>query len=520
MAVAAPAAESVARLAWLASPAAFAEHLTAPRQGQADGLDDLRIEPWVRRPHLELISRKLVAATFKGPKRLIVLEPPQTGKTSLIGQWWPAWLHELHSRRVIDRAAVLHATYSDEYGRDWGRKVRLTLSNNADQLYTRIRRDSSAAGRWSTKAGGVHIAGGLSGTGRTGRTLVIDDPIKGELAWSKAARDAAWGWWLNTAIPRLAPDASVVVVATRYHEDDFPGRLLSPEHEGDPKEWTVVRMPAIAEDRSDPLGRAVGEPLYRPDVTQTRDQALAFWDGVRKSAGEYTWNGQYQQRPSAPKGTIFHRDKWGFHDHDYPRAWPMFIDVDCAFKSTDESSYVVVAVWAYQPGGVEPKRVLVDLLRARMDFAQTKVAVRAAAEAWPRASSKVIENKANGPAVVSDLKSVVAGMEEFDPNKYGSKEARAWAIQGDQASGRILIPRPGTEQPKTLTRFLTLCAAEGLAQPDTAADWVNGYIDELAQFPRAAHDDQVDVTTMAVLWIRERGGTFSISSPAKKSWKR
>lgn len=498
-----------ARASVLATPAKFAGWLS--KRGGGSG--DERVRRWVRRPHLDVVSSALADATFgTGPRRLLILQPPQTGKTSLSGLWWPAWLHELHARGVLPSADVLHATYNDTYGRTWGRRVRRALVANADRLAARVSPDSASAGEWETMGGGIHVAGGLGGTGRTGRFAVIDDPIKGEDAWSPAKRDEAWTWWLATMVPRLGPESVVVVNATRFHEDDFPGRLLSDDREGDPGDWHVIRIPAIAEAEDpeagigpDPLGREPGEPLVRPDMPAgDLEGAERFWDDLRRTVGEYVWLGEYQQRPTAPRGTIFLRSAWGYYEPgEVPERAPRMTSVDCAFKGTDDSSFVVVQVWAYERSGVEPKRWLVDQLRARLDFRQTKLAARAAAEVYPGAAPRVVEPKANGPAVVNDLKAEVAGMtDEFDATKMGSKEARAWACQGEQK--RVYLPRPGTEQPRMLVRFRELCRAEGVPVPDGLyAEWVLGYVDELAGFPTAAHDDQTDATTQALIWMRE-----------------
>ena len=126
------------------------------------------------------------------------------------------------------------------------------------------------------------------GTGITGRPvdlLIIDDPLKDRAeADSETIRDTCWDWWTDSLSTRLSPGASVALILTRWHEDDFIGRLLSKEYEGDPEDWEVIEFPAIAEEH-DVLGREPGQPLYTPLIEETEEEALARWAKVIKETG-------------------------------------------------------------------------------------------------------------------------------------------------------------------------------------------------------------------------------------------
>src|SRR5699024_4690631 len=141
--------------------------------------------------------------------------------------------------------------------------------------------------------------------GRGARVLVIDDPHKDFVdAHSATFRAAIWDWWLAVAQTRLEPPSLVIVIMTRWHEDDLVGRLLSKEYEGDPAAWERIRLPALADTENDPIGRELGEPLLSPLFTETREQAVERWAETRTAVGEYVWSALYQQSPSPAKGAI------------------------------------------------------------------------------------------------------------------------------------------------------------------------------------------------------------------------
>ena len=281
--------------AWRATPAATACKWSA---GQ-----------WQRQPHLSLISEKAAAMAEK-PLRLIVSVPPGHGKSELASHWLPIWtLANWPTKRI----AV--ASYSAETAVRWGRKVRRTLIDTPD-IGVRVSNDRASAHDWDTTNGGGMITLGIGGplTGRRLDLIIIDDPIKNRAdANSPTIRERTWDWWTSTARTRLEPGGSIIVVMTRWHEDDLVGRLLKQmdtEDGGD--DWDHIRLPALAEPE-DPLGRAEGEPLW-PDRYDA--DALAK---QRVAVGPNDFAGLFQQRPVvAPAGAFEQQFEIGPQPDDGP----------------------------------------------------------------------------------------------------------------------------------------------------------------------------------------------------------
>ena len=256
------------------------------------------------------------------------------------------------------------------------------------------------------------------------------------------------------------------------HVDDLAGRILA-NAKTSGEDWRVLSFPAIAED-GDALGRAPGTPLWpeRYDL-----DALAQ---IREAVGSYWWSALYQQRPSLPEGNLFQRTWWR-----YWREVPEFEEVvqswDATFDATEDGSFVVGQVW----GKVQKDRYLLDQMRGRWSFTQTLDAVRLLTARWPKARVRLVEKKANGAAIMSALAREVGGFVPVEPS--GSKEARAAAVTPEVEGGNVYLPSP--EMP--------------------GYEWVRGFVDEWATFPRGANDDQVDAGTQA---LQRWSGSSRVSS--------
>ncbi len=164
---------------------------------------------------------------------------------------------------------------------------------------TRLRHDVSAAHMWSTVDNGGMITTGIGGAmaGKRVDLLLIDDPVKNhQEAFLKSIRDRHWDWYQSVAYTRLSPDAAVIVIMTRWHEDDLIGRLLGQMAKGEGDHWDVVSLPAIAEDENDALGRKIGEPLWPERFP------LEALERIKRAVGSYVWASLYQQRPYASEG--------------------------------------------------------------------------------------------------------------------------------------------------------------------------------------------------------------------------
>lgn len=242
---------------------------------------------WKMAPHLNLIDRELVAATL-GPKRLIVQMPPRHGKSELIGRYFPAWFVGAFPDR-----RVMYTSYQSHQARSYGRFARNVLREWGKRCFgISVAGDSFAADGWNIagREGGM-ITAGVGGplTGKGADVLIVDDPIKNSQdASSERLRDKVWQWWESTALTRLEPNASVIIVQTRWHPDDLAGRA---QREMPGENWRVLSLPAIAET-NDPLGRSPGEALWPARFTAD------YFETLQKNRSLYWWNALYQQRPT------------------------------------------------------------------------------------------------------------------------------------------------------------------------------------------------------------------------------
>ncbi len=256
-------------------------------------------------PHVDLMSRTLAQSAMGQKRRVIITMPPRHSKSETVSHWFPVWYLD----RFPDRRVIL-ASYEADFAASWGRKVRDSIRENAHTLRTRIKGDTTAAHRWETTAGGGMVTAGVGGpiTGRGANVLIIDDPIKNaEEAESELTRESIWRWWTSTAYTRLEPGGSVVIVMTRWHEDDLVGRLLLHAEEGG-ESWEVVNFPAVAEAQ-DVLGRQVGDPLW-PQRYDT--EAL---ERIRQAVERYVWEALYQQHPTPPSADLCPFDADAMEDY-------------------------------------------------------------------------------------------------------------------------------------------------------------------------------------------------------------
>lgn len=421
-------------------------------------------------PHLALIDDVLLDCANHGGVRAIIEMPPRHGKSETISRYGPAWF-----LGVQPDARVAIVSYEATFAQTWGAKSRDTFAEYAPAVF-HVKQDP---GRSGAKEWGVygHPDGGLVATGiggpLTGRgvdLLIIDDPVKNaEEALSKTIRDSTFEWYLSTARSRLEPGGSIIVLQTRWHEDDLAGRLQAGSDEEYADVWSVLSLAALAED-DDPLGRAPGEPLW-PDRYPL--EALL---GLKASVGSFWWAAQFQQRPSPLEGGMLQRAWWRHWTEDPVLDAAMWDGLlgswDCNFKGGAGSDYVVGQVW----GRFGARFYLLDQVRGQWSFTETLDAVRTLRDRWPAVSTWVVEKAANGEAVIDSLRSEMPGLVGEPP--VGSKEARVSAISGLVESGSVYLPDPRREP------------------------WVSEWIEECAVFPNGAHDDQVDAMTQGLRRLR------------------
>jgi predicted phage terminase large subunit-like protein len=429
---------------------------------------------WVHKDvckRLEQFSRDVVDQ--KSP-RLMLFMPPRHGKSTLASISFPAW----HLGRNPSHEFI-SCSYSGSLAMGFSRKVRQVLREPSYKaiFQTRLDPDSQSAEAWLTTDGGGYVAAGVGGgiTGKGAHVLVIDDPVKNrEDAESQNNRDANWDWYTSTAYTRLAPGGGVLVILTRWHDDDLAGRLLKAGSQGG-DEWEVVRYPAIAEE--DEEFRKAGEALHpeRYDV-----QALRR---IEKAVGPRDWSALFQQNPVADDGQYFTRSMINYYDFDeidqdsmrYYCAW------DLAIGKNDRNDYsvgIVVGINEYDD------MFVMDCVRGRFDGFELVERILDLYIQW-KPSIVGIEKShiemALGPFLEKRVRERGLFEAYFKDLKTGrrDKEARARAIQGRMQQGKVYFPRD--------------------------ASFTGPLIAELLRFPNGMHDDQVD----ALAWIGLMMSEFS-----------
>ncbi|MHA7144200.1 phage terminase large subunit [Arthrobacter sp. TmT3-37] len=454
----------------------------------------------VQTPALDLIDAALVEAFNTPDSRLIVCMVPQEGKSVRVANDFPIWcLTQNPDLRIVT------ASYAQNLANRNGRVIRNRITTS-DEIDLKIASDNGAVHECTLDGypGGVLSVGiGAGVTGRPADMLIIDDPIKDRKeADSETYRNNVWDWWTDPASARLAPGAPVIVLLTRWHQDDLAGRLLEQDKEAG---WKVLNIPAQADHRpekgeTDPLGRKPGEFMV-----SARGRTLKQSLQRKATAGARTWASLYQGRPSPDTGGAFPQEwarygekMWlehpdgrrtvpgvGREDTELVQSWNL------AFKDTKSSDYVVGQMWLR----IGMQAYLLDMVRERLNFTATCKAIEAMSAKWPQAVAKFVEDKANGPAVMNALGKTVVGLIPIEPE--GSKYARASAISPLTESGNVLLPQ-----------------AELLPN-------VEELIEEAKNFPNSAHDDTIDALSQAInrlLLMPLEAGMFEPVEPYVEEW--
>ena len=444
----------------LASPAAFA---LAHSEGR-----------WEAYRHARLISDELVAGIERNEWDLLILtSPPRHGKSELTSRWTPAWAIVKHGMRVG------LATYEADFAATHGRATRDILTHVRDIYDVRVRSDTRSASRWDIEksTAGMWTAGvGGPITGKGGQLLIVDDPVKNaEEAASPIVREKVWDWWTSTFLTRREPGAKVIVIMTRWHEDDLVGRLL--KQTGQTMRTKVVNLPAIAEE-NDMLGRQPGEALCPPRYDTS---ALAM---IRESVGSRVWASLYQQRPQQQGGGVFQRrffhhwrkegevyilddghERHLVHESDLRT----FVTFDPAFTRGKRSDYTALGVWGATPH--QPAHlILLDGHRVRVESTEHAPLVESVWRKW-KPMWVGIESTTASLSLLSEAQRRGVVVRPLKPDR--SKGARAETAAAIYEAGRVWHP--------------------------TDAEWLDVWEDELLSFPVAAHDDVVDVTSYATI---------------------
>lgn len=461
----APASLRASQLDWKAVARAVPSGLALAAAPQILG------EPWRMAPHLELLTQKLVDLEQRRIRRLIVEMPPRHGKSQLCSVFFPAWYlgrHPGHRVMIASEEIALAAEFSQ--------KSRTVLEQFGPPVFgvrPHLRRTRATHWVMDGHAGQMMAAGIKTGglTGRGANLLIVDDPIKNvEGAMSETYRQRVWDWFVSTARSRLEPGGVMIVIMTRWHEDDLVGRILKGSFH---TEWTRVRLPALAE-ADDPLGRAEGDPLWPWRMNKTELLDIA-------TTSEYWWNAMYQQRPRPPGGAILKAD-WFPAVGAVPEGMTKVRFWDIASTEGSRRADPDWTVGALVSRDVKSHTFFLEhIVRVRYSPADVQALILGMAKQDGR---RVIireeqEPGASGKAVIAARTALLAGYDYAGVPSTGEKETRwmPFRVQAEARNFRVLDPGQ-------------LAGLPGLP-------WVRAFLDEALAAPYGTHDDQVDAVAGA-----------------------
>ena len=445
------------------------------------------VEPSVRfvdNWHLPVVCRHIeanIAGYTEQDRRLIDNQPPGTCKSLLFSVFLPAWIWT-----VWPGFCSIYASYDPDISMRDAKKTLLIIESQWYKErwpHVKLRDSKSAIGEFYNTAGGFRFATSVRAnvTGRHADLRVVDDPIKpldtvGGSATTATQLKNVIEWWDGTMSTRNKDPtmARYAIIMQRLHEDDLAGYLLRK----DAGRLTHLRLPM----RFDPENRCWNENIGCGDIRTQPGELL--WPtrhdegAVAQLERDLGPHGpaQLQQEPTNPDGEIFKRENFRFYDSvdELPKFFSLTLTVDCSFKNTAGTDSVAAQLW----GNRGPNSYLVWADCEQRNFTETVDLIkRVISGGVPclvrgyRVGAKLIEDKANGPAVLSVLEKEVAGLIPIMPE--GGKVARANAVSYLHRAGNVFYPNP-----KTLD-----------------VPWCTKHMNQMLGFPKARHDDSVDAET-------------------------
>lgn len=428
-----------------------------------------RVRPgfqWYR--HAEVLAGVLQRVADGELARVMVFEPPRHGKSEEVSRLFPAYYLYRHPSRFVGLAS-------------YAAGLAYTLSRAARDNYRRgggrLRGDARAVKQWETERGGGLWACGVGGeaTGKGFHLGVIDDPLKNaEEAASETIRAKHKDWYSSTFYTRAEPGAAIVIVQTRWHEDDLSGWLLGEEAGDEPERWHIVNFAAIKEETDpefpdtctvEPDWREAGEPLCPERYPLARLRQIA------KRIGEYFWNALFQQRPRPREGLMFRRG-WFEVVGALPVRCVFVRYWDKAGADVGKGDYTVGVLMARAPDGTF---YVVDVVRGQWKAKERGEVMRQTA----------IEDRRR----YGHVKTFV----EQPPGL--AKESTEGVIKGPLAGFAAKADPVSKDKVERAEPYSAQCEAGNVKV--LSADWNRPYFNELEGFPNAKHDDQVDASSGA-----------------------
>lgn len=430
--------------------------------------------------HIHAICEHLEAVKRGQIRKLIINIPFRHLKSTIISQAFPAWdwidnpeiqyltgsyAKDLATRDAVNSRRVIESTMYQTY---YGDSFRMTSDQN---VKTRYENDKSGS-RVVTSTDGA-------ATGFGGNRRIVDDPISSKEADSITSVQASIEWWKGTMATRgNDPETdTTIVVHQRVNESDLTGYILANESGWDrlvlplryEKEFTHTTSIGFTDPRS-----KEGELLHPSRLGEEAASDLEV------TLGTYHANAQLQQRPDSRGGNIFLRALWKFYKV-LPNLDEYVISVDCSFKDKKTSDFVAIQVW----GRKGAEKFLMYRLREHLGFGATVTTLRAVKAKYPKPVAVLIEDKANGSAVIETLQKEISGIIPINPE--GGKVARAFAVQPQHEAGNLYLPDPSVDPGVEL------------------------FLSEVSSFPNPTiNDDEVDAMTQAMNWYQNRTASMGV----------
>lgn len=465
-------------------------------------------------PHINYIAKRIqnaIETPNEDPdkyKLLLISTPPRHGKTDLVSKHLPAWYLGNYPKNN-----VILSSYSADLSNSNSNAAKNIFKSWAPILWNvNPSKTTFKKTLWETQYGGAALSSGIGGgiTGFGADLFVIDDFLKDyEEAESQRIRDNIWNWWQSVALTRLHPGAVVIIIATRWNEDDLIGRLKK-QMKNDPDEFPFeceeINFPAIAEqdNNDDILGREEGEALWGSRYSAGRLK------NVMKAVGHYIWNALFQGNPTPRSGSLFKRDNFRYYERDTQGnyvCWrrditePLiiskktlikrtYLDPAIEIKKTNDPSGL--GAWGYCP--VNRVWLLLDTISERIEF--TKVDEVMYNFAWKNNCSSIgVENEKLGKVIVKQS----AGNDKYKGKTIPLNE----------------VPIGGLDKYARAVPMATYIENERVFFLKDAP-WLGAYESQLIKFPNDDHDEFVDITSMA----SEMEAKLSISEILEQSSKR
>ena len=435
-------------------------------------VEDLKWIPSRFHKHLcDTVQEFVERPTDKAYEILIINTPPQVGKSTSLTETFPSWYLMKHPDE-----SVIQVSYGDDLAERFGKrnleKVKeyggiFGVEVDPKKATSREFQIRGRRGRMISKG----IGSGL--TGHSGHLIVIDDPIKNrEQADSESVRNSVWDEFADSILTRTQAGSKIILIMTRWHEDDLAGRIL----ENMPEITTYINYECECESDDDPLGRRpasegkLGEPLV-PELGKDENWLAETKKNFIAMNGLRTWNALYQGHPTIAEGNILKKEWWQYYEvekyFDGLLGFDqMIMTLDATFKDGEKNDYVAIEVW----GKRENRMYLVDLVNEHLDFARTVKRLRLLRAKYPRIGGIYVEDAANGTAILNVLRNEVMGLIAVKPDK--SKEARVNAVSFAIEAGNVYLP--------------------------SDRQFSHKFVEQCAKFPNDKHDDMVDAMSMAL----------------------